>query len=592
MTEEGLVTPGADPRIGMVLQDRYRIVRLLGEGGMGAVYEGEHVLIKRRVAIKCLHAQFATNPQIVARFHREALAATSIGNEHIIEVTDMGRFPDGSVYMVLEFLEGKDFAHAIEDGGPMPLGRVVHITEQVCDALGAAHAKGIVHRDLKPENVFLITRSGDSDFVKVLDFGISKFKDEGEGGGHSMTRTGTRMGTPYYMSAEQAEGKKDVDHRADIYALGVMVFRALTGVYPFDDESFPMLILKICTAPPPSLRHYRPDLPQEVEDIVNKLLAKKREERFQSCEEIKAAFAPYRQVNTVVERSEVAARAATAPPTQTNLAMLASATATAAAASAPAVPMSQTGSDRTIDPVQVPQPVAVPKKSGSPIVAIGGGLVALAGLAVALRVTGVLGGSNPGDRGVAAPPVVHAAAAPTPAAPPSIAQAAPPIQPAQAPQAPAANPQPASPVSDRTVTIRINTNPDDAELYLDNARIANPFDGELPFSDQLHRLEARRAGYRVYVQDLTLNMQQRVAIRMHRGQGTEDHRRAPTATASAPGGRPSGTDTAASNANAHAAAGAHAPTTAAPAAPAEAPAEHPATVVVPPVQTTLRHRAF
>jgi serine/threonine-protein kinase len=182
----------------------------------------------------------------------------------------------------------------------MPLGRVVHITEQVCDALGAAHAKGIVHRDLKPENVFLITRSGDSDFVKVLDFGISKFKDEGEGGGHSMTRTGTRMGTPYYMSTEQAEGKKDVDHRADIYALGVMVFRALAGVYPFDDESFPMLILKICTAPPPSLRHYRPDLPQEVEDIVNKLLAKKRDERFQTCEEIKAALTPFRDVNTTV----------------------------------------------------------------------------------------------------------------------------------------------------------------------------------------------------------------------------------------------------------------------------------------------------
>ncbi len=573
------MTPGADPRIGMVLQDRYRIVRLLGEGGMGAVYEGEHVLIKRRVAIKCLHAQFATNPQIVARFHREALAATSIGNEHIIEVTDMGRFPDGSVYMVLEFLDGKDFAHAIEDSGPMPLGRVVHVAMQVCDALAAAHGKGIVHRDLKPENVYLITRSGDSDFVKVLDFGISKFKDD-EGGGHSMTRTGARMGTPYYMSSEQAEGKKDVDHRVDIYALGVMLFRALTGIYPFDDESFPMLILKICTAPPPSLLHYRPDLPPEIEAMVHKMLAKKRDDRFQSCDEIKAALAPFREVKTTVERADVAARAATAPPAQTNLALLASA---AAVTSAPNVPMSQTGSDRTIDPVQVPQAVAPQtKRGGAPWAIIGGGAFVAVATVVALRVAGIIG-AHPASGANAPASTSHAAVAPLPAVPPSLAQPAPPIAPAP-PTAPANPTSNTAAPADRTVTIQIHTLPDDAELFLDNARIANPFDGELPFSDQMHRLEARRDGYRVYVQDLTLNMQQRVSIRMHHGAGTEDHRRAPSAVAEQPtshGGHAP-----------NAAAGAHAP---APETHVAAPEEHPATnsnVVVPPAQTTLRPRGF
>src|SRR5690606_13694253 len=150
-----------DPRIGMVLQERYRILRKLGDGGMGSVYEAEHLLIKRRVAIKVLHSQFADNPGIVARFRREAEAATSIGHPNIIEVTDMGSFPDGTTYMVLEFLEGRDWAKDIATEGPQPLGKVVHIMSQVCDALSAAHAKGIVHRDLKPENIFLIQRGAD-----------------------------------------------------------------------------------------------------------------------------------------------------------------------------------------------------------------------------------------------------------------------------------------------------------------------------------------------------------------------------------------------------------------------------------------------
>jgi serine/threonine-protein kinase len=558
----------------MVLQDRYRIVRLLGEGGMGAVYEGEHVIIKRRVAIKCLHAQFATNPQIVARFHREALAATSIGNEHIIEVTDMGRFPDGAVYMVLEFLDGKDFAHAIEESGPMSLGRVVHIASQVCDALAAAHAKGIVHRDLKPENVYLITRGGDRDFVKVLDFGISKFKDED--GVSSMTRTGARMGTPYYMSPEQAEGKKDVDHRADIYALGVMLFRALTGTYPFDDESFPMLILKICTSPPPSLRHFRPDLPEEIEQIVHRMLAKKRDDRFASCEEVKTALAPYRTVNTEVDKADVAARAATAPPAQTNAALLASAA--SAVTSVPKVSMSNTGSDRTIDPVAVPEPVAPTQKKSSPVWMIGAGVLFAAGAVVALRVSGVIGAPHTDtDRGVVSSGagVTHAASAPTPPVPAAVAQAAQAAAPPAPAPAPAPEPSPAA--EERTVRIQIHTDPDDAELYLDGARIANPFDGELPYSTEMHRLESRRSTYREYLQDLSMSLPQRISIRMHRGAGVEDHRRAPAATASAPS---------AASVSAHAAAAAPAA-----AAPAEAPTPAPG-VVVPPAQTELRRARF
>ena len=299
MNDHALLEPaeGPDPRIGLVLQERYRIVRKLGEGGMGAVYEGEHVLIKRRVAIKCLHAQFAQNPEIVARFHREALAATSIGHQNIIEVTDMGRFDDGSVFMVLEFLLGRDWSDDIDAHGAQPLGKVVHIIAQICDALDAAHAKGIIHRDLKPENIYLIERGGDPDFAKVLDFGISKFKDTAGGEGKGMTQTGTTLGTPYYMAPEQAQGRKDIDHRADIYSLGVMMFQALTGQYPFDDDSYPMLILKICTEPAPSLRLFRPDLPEALDGIVARLLAKNADDRYPDCGTLKAALLPYRDVH-------------------------------------------------------------------------------------------------------------------------------------------------------------------------------------------------------------------------------------------------------------------------------------------------------
>src|SRR5262249_32935828 len=160
-------------------------------GGMGAVYEGEHALIKRRVAIKFLHAQYASDGEIVARFHREALAAASIGNEHIIDVTDMGQAPDGAAYMIMEYLEGRDYAAELAATGPQPVGRAIAIVAQICDALTAAHAKGIVHRDLKPANVFLIRRGAVADFVKILDFGISKFVHSsapGAPGKQSMTQ--------------------------------------------------------------------------------------------------------------------------------------------------------------------------------------------------------------------------------------------------------------------------------------------------------------------------------------------------------------------------------------------------------------------
>ena len=230
---EGLqVSPDAiDPNVGMVLQDRYRIIRKVGEGGMGAVYEAEHILIKRRVAIKCLHAQFATHPEIVTRFHREALAVTSIGHQNIVEVTDMGRFPDQSVFMVLEFLQGRDWAEDLDAGVPQTVGKVVGIMEQVCDALQAAHDKDIVHRDMKPENL-LLSSSDDTSACSVLaDFGLSEHLElcrSGKG------PTGTQLvGTLAYNAPEHLAAAPHWSAAGDVWAAGIVLFIMLSGSPPF-----------------------------------------------------------------------------------------------------------------------------------------------------------------------------------------------------------------------------------------------------------------------------------------------------------------------------------------------------------------------
>ena len=273
-----------DSRVGQVLGGRYRILRRFGEGGMGAVYEAMHDGIGRKVAVKCLHPQLAEDPEVLARFQREAQAATAIGNEHITEVLDMGKAPDGAPFLVLELLEGTDLAGLVRDKGPLGLTRASHIFAQLCEALGAAHAKGIVHRDLKPENVFLVSRHGDPDFVKVLDFGIAGFINSPAG--QRLTRTGTMMGTPYFMSPEQALGRTDTDQRSDVWAIGVLLFHCLTGRFPFHARTLGELVLQICSGVAPPIRDIRPDLPERLDRIVQRCLEKAKEDRYSSCEEI------------------------------------------------------------------------------------------------------------------------------------------------------------------------------------------------------------------------------------------------------------------------------------------------------------------
>jgi len=274
---------------GQVLDGKYRIVRLIGEGGMGAVFEGENVRIQRRVAIKVVHAAYASDSGVMARFQREAQAAGRIGNDHILEVLDLGALPDGSQYMVLEFLDGEPLSKRIERRGRMTPQELTPLLLQMLKGLGAAHGAGIFHRDLKPDNLFILKeKAGIPDFVKIIDFGISKFQPL-SGEGMKMTSTGAVMGTPYYMSPEQASGSGAVDARTDLYAIGVILHEALTGRVPFDGETFNQLMFKIVLSDATPPHEMVPGLDRAFSSIVSKAMARDVGQRFQTAAEFAAA---------------------------------------------------------------------------------------------------------------------------------------------------------------------------------------------------------------------------------------------------------------------------------------------------------------
>ena len=274
---------------GQILADKYRIVRMIGHGGMGSVYEGENVRIRRRVAIKTLHAQVSEKPDVLERFEREAQAAGRIGSEHIVEVLDMGDLQDGSRFMVMEFLEGMTLGDRIVKQGRIAPRELVPIMAAMLDGLAAAHAAGIIHRDLKPANVFLTKLRNQPDFVKILDFGVSKFNvlNSEE---MSMTRTGAVVGTPYYMSPEQAKGSRAIDHRADLYSAGVILYEAITGQVPFNAQTFNELIFKIALESPPPPEQFVPGLDPNFSVIMRRAMARDPIERFQSAIEMRDAL--------------------------------------------------------------------------------------------------------------------------------------------------------------------------------------------------------------------------------------------------------------------------------------------------------------
>jgi eukaryotic-like serine/threonine-protein kinase len=281
-----------EPKAGDVLDDRYRIVGLLGSGGMGSVYRAEHVGIRRPVAIKLLHPSHADDPEFSRRFEREAFVTGRTSHPNCVTVSDFGKLDDGGYYLVMELVDGVLLADLLDEAVRLPEQRALHIARHVLRGLGHAHRAGIVHRDIKPANVILVDQDGDPDFAKLLDFGIAKVVDETiDTPDQKLTRVGTTVGTPTYIAPEQAVGGA-VDGRSDLYSLSVMLYEMLTGQPPYRDDDVVRLLAKHMTEPMPAMAAMAPDavISPEAEALVRKGLAKDRAERWQSAAEYVAAI--------------------------------------------------------------------------------------------------------------------------------------------------------------------------------------------------------------------------------------------------------------------------------------------------------------
>ena len=287
---------------GDILLGKYRIERVLGQGGMGVVVAARHVELGQPYAIKFLLPTVLTHDEAVERFLREARAAARLTSEHVAHVHDVGRMENGAPFMVMEYLEGHDLKAVVSKEGPLPANLAMTYLSHVCDAIAEAHAAGIVHRDLKPANLFLVRRRNGNPCVKGLDFGISKQLGANE---VDLTATNATLGSPLYMSPEQISKSKSVDTRTDIWALGVILYELLTGISPFRAGTALEVVSRILQEEPVPIRHLRPDVPARAELVIARCLQKRREERFQTVEELLA----------VLDGSHIAAQVSALPST-------------------------------------------------------------------------------------------------------------------------------------------------------------------------------------------------------------------------------------------------------------------------------------
>src|ERR1700722_2047791 len=360
---------------GSVVDGKYRIESQIAEGGMAVVFRATHVGLGQRVAIKFLKPAALSDVVLVERFEREARLVAQIASEHVVRVQDVGNFAGVGPYMVMEYLVGRDLGSIIEEG-PLPIIRAVDYVLQACDALAEAHALRIVHRDIKPENMFLAQRPSNTAILKLIDFGISKVapkRGEGASWAHS-TASDARVGTPLYMSPEQLRSPKDVDQRADIWALGIVLFELITGSQVFDAEDMPGLCASILTGAPKPLREVLPEAPLALEQVILKCLEKDPARRFRNVAELTQELMPFGPTGTasrVVRIKQVVRRGGSSirPPTP-------------AAVSVYTVPIVVEQSTTSTDSLSA-EPVGPPQRR--PLRRIG--VVALAGLGVC----GVLG---------------------------------------------------------------------------------------------------------------------------------------------------------------------------------------------------------
>src|SRR6478752_7390433 len=311
-----------DAMLGTLAAGRYRILKLLGEGGMGQVYLAEHVAIEKRVALKILRAEFAAKGDIVTRFQQEAISASRIKHPNVLDVFDFGQLENGRFFLAMEFLEGNDLADELSRRRVLDAASGIRISMQMCRALAAAHANGVVHRDMKPENVFLQRTVDGEEIVKIVDFGIAQLRSKEAEVAETkrrLTRTGMIFGTPEYMAPEQASGKH-ADLRSDIYSVGIIMYEMFTGAVPFTGETFLGVLSKHLSEVPPAMQAVYPglQLSPELEAVVLRTLAKDPTHRYQTMNELAAALAatpegqyagvrgPYSQVSPDGRSSQLA----------------------------------------------------------------------------------------------------------------------------------------------------------------------------------------------------------------------------------------------------------------------------------------------
>jgi serine/threonine protein kinase len=440
----------------------YVIQRQIGEGGMGVVYLAEHPRIGRKVAIKVLLRELSANAQAVTRFFNEARASSEIRNEHIVDVLDFGELANGSSYLVLEFLDGRTLTEVLRDG-PLGIRRTLHIVNGVGRALGAAHAAGIVHRDLKPDNVMLVKRGSDAEFVKVLDFGIAKLSQAQLEPG-MRTKTGALLGTPSYMSPEQCRGLP-VDHRSDIYSLGVMMYQMFSGSLPFEADGLGNLLLAHMTQQPVPLAERVPNLPPHLAQVVARAMEKTPEARFQQVAEMLTAIGdPSGQYATLSGDGAQPGQSWEVPALKSNLDTI--------------------GGNVAAEAVRRMPP---PRRTSGVWIALAT-LVVLGGVAAFVVNQRVNSRQSTVD---SEPKTVAATRAPTPV--PTVDRRL-------------------STVDSNEVRVQVRVQPSTAQLYLDDAPIANPFDGRFARSDARHKLEARAPGHKSDAQWLAFDHDRAVDI--------------------------------------------------------------------------------
>ena len=450
---------GADPLIGQTIDGRYIIEALLGEGGMGTVYAARHAIIDKRVAIKVLRKEAAADESSAQRFIIEAKAASKIGHQNIVDITDFGVLPAGNAYFVMEFLDGPTLGRLVHDLKQLPPARAIAICIQASRGLAAAHEKSIIHRDLKPENIFALEKDGTPDFVKIVDFGIAKDVKAGK----RLTAVGMVLGTPEYMSPEQATGQ-ETDHRVDQYALGCILYELLTGDVPFKGENAPKTLTKHvfdAVVPPTKLR---PDLeiPGVVEDVVMRMLQKKPSDRYGDMRELitafEAALAKLGSGDAAVRKAGVDRARARPKPSPSEL--------------IEEVPRNKT-------PIYVAVGVSV-----AALLVLGG--VAVTHLKKSARVP-------------------TAAVAPATTAPAPAAQPLPTIEPV--PTTPASTSAPA------VVQLQISTEPAGADVYLGSELLgASPIDVKRPRSTERVTFTIRRAGFKDVTRPVELDHDQTLEV--------------------------------------------------------------------------------